>query len=228
MPLRWLCGSLHQGVSRGQQVQFIWKIIFISAALSCWSGVFLLLPCTKNKTLSGKPLSRDSSCSLWPASSCWDRAAWMPGGRILAGKAEAYHGEPPSPATAGHKDLGLQQRSAPAPRCCIKGCHARHLPRALHPPPSGSSTSFFLSFPWSTGLHKTCFPPAAFAPGSGFLKMRGGLSVSLAPSGSPRLFGKKCALQHYILVSVEFLASCNLFCPSFHQQREYCKSVNKL
>lgn len=39
---------------------------------------------------------------------------------------------------------------------------------------------------------------------------------------------RNCALRRYTLVSVEFLASCNLFCPSFHQQPEYCKSVNRL
>lgn len=85
----------------GPQVHFIWKIIFISRV---FQGA-LRAPQHKESHAKGTAVA----LSVQVAVSGWN--VWMPGGRILAGKVEECHWESPSPATAGHKGLGLQQHS---------------------------------------------------------------------------------------------------------------------
>lgn len=164
--------------------------IYFSCVVLLIQGV-PLLPHPKDKTLCGKPLNGDSSCCLRPESCCWNRAAWMPAGRFLAGKMKPWHGSHPALPQLARKAWGCSCAQHLLHTAAWEGCYARYLP------PSASSTVLLLSFPRSTGLHVICYPPAAFVPGSGFLKMGrdgGSFSFGLAPSGSLKVFGKKlCA-----------------------------------
>lgn len=194
MLLPWLCISLHPGVVWNQRVQFIWQIMLISPALSCWSRVYL------DKALCGKWLS---SCSLQPDS--WDKAPWVPGGTgmnyIPLDKRSSImgsHAALPEPQRPGAAAAELNAHSTP----CTKGCPelSTHCP-LLHPSPSPG-------LPWHC---VTCLPPAALAPGFG--KMSVQISHSAWPHlKAPRCLGRNSVLLQYIILP-EFLASCNLFCP---------------
>lgn len=68
MPLPWLWCSLHPGVVLDQQVQFIWQIIFISAALSCWSRLYQhhREPCSPAAATEARGCSGRAECSSMP------------------------------------------------------------------------------------------------------------------------------------------------------------------
>lgn len=92
-----MCSFLHAKVTWGQQVHFIWKIIFISRV---FQGA-LLAPQHKEDAFTWKAMQRDSSCSLCPGSchwmSCVDARRQDPGwklGVVSLGDTQPCHSWP--------------------------------------------------------------------------------------------------------------------------------------